>query len=92
MISTPFAHLAGRTYLIVNWSLPPASDLPTLPEMLMQLLRHYRPEDILILRPLSRAEHRLLDVTRRHSEHEVWAQIMARHGDRYRPRPGRSQK
>ena len=84
----PFVHLAGWPYLAVNFTLGPREDLPSLPELLEGLLRHHTQADILVLRPLSRSEARLLRRTSEDAEVEAWAQMVVKEGDRLRARRG----
>ena len=84
----PFVHLAGRPYLVTNFTLGPPEDLPPLPELLEGLLRHHTPTDILILRPLSRSEAHLLRQTSEDAEVEAWARMVVKNKDRLRARRG----
>jgi len=82
---SPFIWHAGHAYLVVNFD-PAPSDLPSLEEILARLLTHYRPAEILVLRPLTRSETRLLEQSNVERDREVWAQIVARDEERYRGR------
>jgi hypothetical protein len=73
----PFAWVDGQAYLIVNYELEPRGDLPPLRDLLKGLLAHHDPADVLLLRPLSRAEARLLRQSTEGAAVEAWAQIAA---------------
>jgi hypothetical protein len=80
---TPFASVNGRPYLIVNYELEPRGTLPSLHDLLKGLLVHNDPADILLLRPLGRAEMRLLRQSTEGAAVEAWAQIAPTVQDRF---------
>ena len=82
----PFVEVDGRVYLVVNFDLPPHDDLPTLPDLLAGLLAHHDPADILLLRPLTQAETKLLRKYQRDLEVEAWARMVIQNEDRFRGR------
>ncbi len=82
----PFVHVAGQPYLVVSFTLGPPDDIPPLPKLLKGLLRHHAPSDILVLRPLSRAEAHLLRETSDDAAVEAWAQVVVKEQDRFRAR------
>lgn len=83
----PFALVDGRPFLIANYDLEPPGDLPPLSALLRGLLAHHAEADILLLRPLSHAEARLLRRSTGGAELEAWAQMVVRPDDRVRSRP-----
>jgi hypothetical protein len=84
----PFAWVDGQPYLVVNWDVEP-SELPPLPDLLEHLLAGPAKRDVLLLRPLARAEARHLHGVLTPAVIEAWARIVARPADRFRPRPRR---
>ena len=86
MVRTPFAWVDGKPYLIVNFTLEPRDDLPPLRQLLDDLLEHHRPDDVLLLRPLSRAEAKLLNQRSGEAEVEAWATMVVKEDDRVRSR------
>jgi hypothetical protein len=88
MISSrpPFVRVNGQPYLVVNFDLQP-DELPPLRDLVYQLLTCHAERDLLLLRPLSRAEARLLQGELWHTGLEAWARIVARPEDRFRARP-----
>jgi hypothetical protein len=83
----PFAWLEGRPYLIVNYELEPTGDLPPLRQLLDGLLAHHDEDDVLLLRPLGKAQEQLLKQATAGAAIETWAQMIVKPEDRYRPRP-----
>jgi len=81
----PFVEYDGKPFLVVNFDLEPVDDRP-LPELLAGLLAYHDPGDILVLRPLTRSEIRLLKQATREAEIESWAQMVVREQDRFRGR------
>ena len=81
----PFVSYNGKVYLVVNFDLAPVDDRP-LPELLAGLLDHHAPADILLLRPLTKHEAKLLREYQWELETEAWAQMLVREEDRYRGR------
>jgi len=82
---SPFAWHDGQPYLVVNFTLPPTDDLPSLRELLDGLLEHST--EILLLRPLTIEEARLLSRGVLEAEVEAWAQMVVSDDDRLRARP-----
>lgn len=81
----PFVEYNGRPYLVVNFDLEPVDDRP-LPELLAGLLAHHAPGDILLLRPLTKREAKLLREYQWELETEAWAHMVVKEKDRYRGR------
>ena len=82
----PFVHIAGRPYLVVSFTLGVPHDIPSLPDLLEGLLKHHAPADLLLLRPLSKSETRLLRRCREDASVEAWAQMVVKEKDRLRAR------
>ena len=82
----PFVHVAGRPYLVVSFTLGASDDFPPPPELIDGLLQHHAPSDILILRPLSRAEAHLLFEASDNATTEAWARMVVKPEDRLRAR------
>ena len=82
----PFVHVADQPYLVVGFTLGSPDDIPPLHKLLKGLLLHHAPSDILILRPLSRAEAHLLHEASDNATVEAWAQMVVREQDRFRAR------
>ena len=82
----PFVRVAGQPYLVVSFTLGPPDDIPPLHKLLKGLLQHHAPSDILLLRPLSRAETHLLDEASEDATVEAWARMVVRDKDRLRAR------
>ena len=82
----PFVHVAGQPYLVVSFTLSPPDDIPPLHKLLKGLLQHHAPSDILILRPLSRAEAHLLQEATEDATVEAWARMVVKDKDRLRAR------
>jgi hypothetical protein len=80
---SPFAWYNQRSYLVVNFDIPP-TDLPGLQEMLERLLAHHPADQILLLRPLSTSEAALLRQAMVERDREAWAQMVVEEEDRYR--------
>ena len=80
---SPFAWIAGRPYLVVNYD-PAPSDLPPLEEILSLLLAHQPANEILVLRPLTQSEAVLLEQSTVERDREAWAQMVVREDDQYR--------
>jgi hypothetical protein len=81
----PFVRYDGKPYLVVNFDLEPVDDRP-LPELLDGLLAHHDPHDILLLRPLTKREVKLLREYQWELETEAWAHIVVKEEDRFRGR------
>jgi len=71
---------------VVSFTLGAPSDIPPLPKLLGGLLQHQAASDILILRPLSRAEAHLMHEASENATTEAWARIVVKDKDRLRPR------
>lgn len=84
MPRSPFAWYNGKPYLVVNFDLAPPGDIHPLPELLSGLLAHHDPEDILLLRPLTKSEAKLLREYRRDFDVEAWARMVVKEQDRFR--------
>ena len=69
----------------MNFDLEPVDNIP-LPELLERLLRHHPPDEILILRPLTKGEKQILLMAREEREREVWARLVVGQEDRIRGR------
>lgn len=82
----PFVHLTGRPYLVVNFDL--GGKVIDLTAHLEALLHHHNPTEVLLLRPLSLGEARLLRRSTHDSEVEAWAQMIVKEEDRVRARKG----
>jgi len=82
----PFVEHNGRAYLVVNFDFPPHDDLATLPDLLAGLFAHHDPANILLLRPLTEAETKLLRKYQRDLEVEAWARMVVNNEDRFRGR------
>ena len=82
----PFVHVAGQPYLVVGFTLGSPDDVPPLHKLLKGLLLHHAPSDILILRPLSRAEAHLLQEATEDATVEAWARMVVKDKDRLRAR------
>jgi len=82
---SPFVSYNGKPWLVVNFDLEPADDRP-LPELLDGLLEHHTSGEILLLRPLTKSEARLLKQATREAEIESWAQTVVKDDDRFRGR------
>jgi hypothetical protein len=82
----PFFWLDGRPYLDVAYELEPTGTLPPLRKLLDHLLVHHQDDEVLLLRPLSAVEARLLHNSRGAAEVEAYAQMIVRPEDRARPR------
>jgi hypothetical protein len=89
---SPFAWLDGRPYLVVNFQLEPSDDSQPLPTLLEGLLRHHDPEEVLLLRPLTRDERKLLLRTSSEAEIESWANMVVVTEDRLRGRDTKKRK
>jgi hypothetical protein len=85
MTKQPFVWVTGTPYLVVNYTLPP-DDLPSLPKQLEALLTHQSAAAVLILRPLSRKERRIVEEMSGDANEEAWAHIIVKDVDRYRSR------
>jgi hypothetical protein len=81
----PFAEIDGRLYLIINFDLEPIDATP-LPELLAGLLAHHAPNEILLLRPLTKAEAQVVRESQREREVEAWAEVVVQDEDRFRGR------
>jgi len=81
----PFVEYDGKPYLVVNFDLEPVDDRP-LPELLVGLLAHHDPGDILLLRPLTKHESKLLREYQQELETEAWAHMLVKEEDRFRGR------
>ncbi len=81
---TPFVHIDGKPYLVVNYDL--GEKVIDLKAHLEALLRHHTPAEILLLRPLSRSEVRLLQRALRDSRVEAWARMIVKDENRVRSR------
>jgi hypothetical protein len=84
----PFVWLDGCPYLDVSYELEPTGTRPPLRRLLDALLAHHREEEVLLLRPLSAAETRLLRQSTEGAAVESWAPMVVKPEDRARPRPG----
>ena len=82
----PFVHVAGRPYLVVNFTLGDPDDIPSQYKLLKGLLRHHAPSDILLLRPVSRGESHLLQEATEDATVEAWARMVVKDKDRLRAR------
>jgi len=83
--NSPFVICDGKPHLVVNFDLEPVDDRP-LPELLAGLLAHHDPRDILLLRPLTKREAKLLREYQSELETEAWARIVVKEEDRFRGR------
>lgn len=83
---TPFAWVDGSPYLIVNFDLEPDADSPSPQTCLERLLEHHDPATILVLRPLTAEERRVLSQASSDAAVEAWAQMIVKEEDRYRGR------
>ena len=81
----PFVWYDGKPYLVANFDLEPVDDRP-LPALLAGLLTHHDPGDILLLRPLTKREAKLLREYRWELETEAWAHMVVKEEDRFRGR------
>ena len=82
----PFVRIDGKPYLLVNYDL--GGQVIDLKAHLDALLDHLAPNDILLLRPLSRSEARLLRQSCRDSQVEAWARMIVKEEDRVHARKG----
>jgi hypothetical protein len=82
----PFAWIDNRLFLVVNFDLEPSQDLPPLPTLLEGLLRYHDPKDVLLLRPLTRQERKVINRFSTEAEVEAWAQMVVVAEDRLRGR------
>jgi hypothetical protein len=89
---SPFAFHDGKPYLVVNFTLPPTDDLPSLQELLDGLLEHHSSTELLLLRPLTIEEARLLSRGVLEAEVEAWAQMVVTDDDRLRARSPRRRR
>jgi len=80
----PFVRIQGRSYLVVNFDLD--SELPSTLVLLETLLQHHSPEGILLLRPLTLTEERLLQRVKKERDAEAWAQVVVKDEGRFRGR------
>jgi len=71
----PFVHHDGRWFMNPTWERRPAAAV--LREALKELLERHRPDDILLLRPLTRAEAKLLAKGRDDCDAELLARMVA---------------
>ncbi len=84
MAIPPFVQINGRSYLVTNFDLGGKPiDHKT---CLKALLEYHAPTDILLLRPLSRSEDRLLRRACRDSQVEAWAGMIVKEEDRVHAR------
>lgn len=83
---TPFAWVGGVPHLIVNYDLEPDEGTPSQRTCLDHLLQHHDPHTILLLRRLTCAERRVLELSSARAEVEAWARMVVINDDRYRGR------
>lgn len=81
----PFAMIAGRLYLVVNYNIEPRTR-PALRAALARLLKERDSEEVLLLRALTRAESRLARWTVDEAAIDAWAQVVGRAEHRRRRR------
>ena len=84
MAIAPFVHINGQPYLVVNYDL--GGEIVDLNAHLDALLEHHTPTDLILLRPLSNSEARLLRHACRDSQVEAWARMIVKEEDRIRAR------
>jgi hypothetical protein len=78
----PFVWIAGRPYLVVNYTIPP-DDLPPLTSLLASLLEHQPAENVMLLRRLTKAEVALVEKVGSAFEREAWARLVVSDRDRF---------
>ncbi len=75
-MTSPFVVHDGRPFLVANFTLDADAPRPSLHDLLAELLEQHSASDLLLLRPLSRAEAAELEQTVEDAEVDFWARLV----------------